>query len=330
MRRLTVVATTGGRFAGFAPYVPSIADDGRVAFQAALTGGGTAALVVHGDRIDEALGAPGIGEVVSHPDVDRDGRVSAYVLDEDGVGAVALVDDGGPHILARAGGSLLEVGPAGPTMDDTGRIAFRATLASGASGLFLGDRSGVVEVARSGERWAAFQGLPVVTADGCVTFRADRVDGGHAILRWCGDAVETLVETGAEWAALGRFPSVSDAGHVAFAATSKDGTDVVACVDPSGGRRTVLASEDGFASCRGALVASTGDVVGLATPHGGGLGLFAGRDPDTDRLLMVGDLLDGSAVVDLAANPVSINASGEVVARLALADGRELIVRVDP
>lgn len=327
---MAVVATTGERFAGFAPYVPSIADDGRIAFQAALTAGGTAALAVVGDRIDQVLGRPEVSAVLSHPDVDRDGRLSAYAADEDGVGVVALVHDRGLDLIARAGGSLVEIGPAGPTMDDTGQVAFRATLASGASGLFLGGRSGVVEVARTGERWAAFQGLPVVTNDGRVTFRADGVDGGHAILRWHDGSAETVADTSGQWTALGRFPSASDAGHVAFAATSEDGTDAVVCVDPDGSRRQILSSEDGFATCRGAIVAASGSVIALATPHGGGLGLFEGPDPDADRLVMVGDPLNGSTVVDLAANPVSINASGAVVARLALADGRELIVRFDP
>jgi hypothetical protein len=330
MRRATVVARTGERFTGFAPYVPSIADDGRVAFQAALARGGTAALVVRPGGIEPVLGRPDVAAIVSHPDVDRDGRLSAYVVDPDGRGAVALVDGSGLHIVARTEGDLVAIGPAGPTMDDRGRVSFRATLASGASGLFLGERAGVVEVARTGRRWSAFQGLPVVTAGGCVTFRADCVDGGHAILRWCDGSVETVVETGGGLTALGRFPSASDAGHVAFAATSDDGTDAVLCVDPDGRPTTILSSEDGFASCRGALVAGDGSVVALATPHGGGLGLFAGADPETDRLVMVGDPVDGSTVVDLAANPVSIDASGAVVARLALADRRELIVRFDP
>jgi hypothetical protein len=327
---MSVVASTGERFARFAPYVPSIADHGCVAFQAALTAGGTAALATVGARIDQVIGRPEVSAVLSHPDVDRHGRVSAYVEDQDGTGAVAIVDDGALRLLARAAGPLVAVGPAGPTMDDTGRVAFRATLASGASGLFLGDRSGVVEVARTGERWAGFEGLPVVAADGRVTFRADGVDGSHAILRWDGSAAETVAETGGEWTALGRFPSASSAGHVAFAAFSGSGADAVVCVDPDGSHRRILSSDDGFATCRGAIVAENGSVVALATPHGGGLGLFAGPDPEADRLVMVGDPVDGSTVVDLAANPVSINASGALVARLALADGRELIVRFDP
>jgi len=44
--RLIPISSTGGRFIDFAPYVPSINDDGLVAFQAALNGGGVGR--VHG------------------------------------------------------------------------------------------------------------------------------------------------------------------------------------------------------------------------------------------------------------------------------------------
>ena len=67
----------------------------------------------------------------------------------------------------------------------------------------------------------------------------------------------------------------------------------------------------------------------IATPRGGGLGLFAGPDPEAHRILAVGDDLLGSSVTDLAANPVSINGVGQVAIRATLDDGRQLIVRYE-
>ncbi len=71
-------------------------------------------------------------------------------------------------------------------------------------------------------------------------------------------------------------------------------------------------------------------MVRIATPRGGSLGLFAGPEPEADRILAVGDPLFGSTVADLASNPVSVNAAGQVAVRARLADGRQLVLRADP
>jgi len=71
-------------------------------------------------------------------------------------------------------------------------------------------------------------------------------------------------------------------------------------------------------------------VVHIATPRGGSLGLFAGPDPEADRILALGDPLLGSTVAELASNPVSVNAAGQVAVRARLTDGRQLILRADP
>ena len=71
-------------------------------------------------------------------------------------------------------------------------------------------------------------------------------------------------------------------------------------------------------------------MVIIGTPRGGRLGLFAGPDPEADRILALGDSLLDSTVEDFAANPVSVNASGQVGIRASLADGRDVILRADP
>ena len=92
----------------------------------------------------------------------------------------------------------------------------------------------------------------------------------------------------------------------------------------------VLAAGDAFESCRGAVITPRGAVVCIATPRGGGIGLFAGRDPERDRILAVGDALFGSTVVNLASNPVSVNAAGQLAVRATLADDRQFVLRTDP
>jgi hypothetical protein len=94
---------------------------------------------------------------------------------------------------------------------------------------------------------------------------------------------------------------------------------------------SIASASDGvFEACRGALITSAGAVVCIATPRDGSLGIFAGVDPEADRILALGDPLLGSHVADLASNPVSVNATGHVAIRASLTDGRQLILRADP
>ena len=92
-----------------------------------------------------------------------------------------------------------------------------------------------------------------------------------------------------------------------------------------------MGNEDSaFEAYRGALITNAGAVVMLATPRGGSLGLFDGPYPDTGRILALGDPLLDTTVDDFAANPVSVNVSGQVAIRASLADGRQVILRADP
>jgi hypothetical protein len=197
------------------------------------------------------------------------------------------------------------------------------------SGVFAGNGAAVATIADAEIGWSGFHGLPVIDGHGTVVFRADREDGVQGIYAARGGSIETIAETGDVFETLAFFPSANDAGSVAFAATLQAGGAGIFTVD-DGQIVQVLDTEGAFESCRGALIANGGAVVFVATPRGGSLGLFAGPDPDADRILALGDLLLGSAVAELAANPVSVNRNGHVAVRARLADGRQLILRADP
>jgi hypothetical protein len=128
---------------------------------------------------------------------------------------------------------------------------------------------------------------------------------------------------------LGLFPSANERGTVAFAATLRSGEAGI-FTDDDGQIARITEANSAFDAYRGALITDAGAVVIIATPRGGSLGLFVGPDPDTDRILALGDVLLDSAVEDFAANPVSVGASGHVAIRASLADGRHVILRADP
>src|SRR6266516_619981 len=78
MFSLTVVAMTGKRFSGFAPYVASVNDAGLVAFQAALRGGGSAVFAGDGGEVEELVSRSIHAGVTSHPDLNNARDASFY------------------------------------------------------------------------------------------------------------------------------------------------------------------------------------------------------------------------------------------------------------
>jgi hypothetical protein len=325
----TVIATTGARFSDFAPYVASVNDAGTVAFQAALRGGGMGVFTGTGGAVAEVAGAPLLAAVTSHPDVNCAEALCFYGDLPDGGQGVFLHRDGRLQTVADTRGPFASIGSLGPTMNEAGMVAFRADRTAGVSGIFAGDAAAVITVADTEGPWSRFHGLPVIDRDGTVVFRADRKDGVEGIYAGRAGSVRTVVETGELVETLAPFPSVDDHGTVAFAATLGVGGAGTFTVHE--GRITQLIGRDGaFAACRGALITNAGVVVHIATPRGGSLGLFAGPDPEADRILAIGDPLLGSTVAELASNPVSVNAAGQVAVRVRLTDERQLILRADP
>jgi hypothetical protein len=316
----STIAETGPRFSGFAPFVPSIDAHGRVAFQASLArSGGRSGIFreADGEIVELASTDDRVQQFVSHPDVAADGSWCAYAVLASGAAALVL---GAPdRVTTIAEGA--RVGPLGPTMNERGAIAFRGRTPSGDASIAKTDGSSVVHVADS-RRFAAFHGLPLIDEHARVVFRADLHDGTQGIYA---DDGSTLVDTTDELATIGAFPCMNAHGVVAFTGTRKDGAAGVFTV---GKGRLVAVVQGGFESFRGALLDDDGEVVFFATRasrEGGSLGVYA---EDGSALLAIGDAAAGSRVVDFALNPVSINRRGELACRVALASGREAIVRL--
>jgi hypothetical protein len=325
---LSVVAATGERFADFAPYVASVNDAGTVAFQAGLRGGGSAVFMDDGGALSEVAGPEVLADVTSHPDLNDAGEMSFYGEQSGGGHAVFLLHDGRLQTIADTRAAFASIGPLGPTMNEAGTVAFRADPRPEVHGIFAGDAGALFTIADTEGPWGRFHGLPVINSSGEVVFRADRKDGVEGIYAGREGSTRTIVETGERFETLAEFPSANDDRTVAFAATLRGGGEGIFTVD-EGGIRTIVEPDGSFESCR-ALITNAGAVVCIAAPRGGSLGLFAGSDPGAGRILAVGDPLLGSSLEEFAANPVSVNAAGQVAVRVKLADDRQCILRADP
>lgn len=331
---LKTIARTGDIFRDFSPYVASINDHGTVAFQAALTNGGSGVFTSRGETLTtvaETAGRsePGFNEFYSHPDIDAQGALSFYASLKSGAqGVFVVARSGRSGDLAETANSFHCIGPLGPTMNDRGRVAFRGEAEAGVPGVFVGDARSWTSLADAGGELSEFHGLPVLNNRGQVVFRADMKSGGQGIFIADGEAITPLIDTSGPFSDLAAFPILDDEGRVAFVGKLESGILGLFTVF-KGQVSTVVDTAGPFESFRGVLIDNAGGVVFYGTPAGGQLGVFGGPDPETDGILSLGQPLDGSTVVDFALNPVSINHRGQLAIRIALEDGRQRILRAD-
>ena len=258
---LTPVAETGERFSDFAPYVGAIDNRGLVAFQAALARAARGSTLSDGERVTtvaESATGP-FGGVCSHPDINPGGSCCFYASVEPESQAAFVVRDGEIAFLAGA------AGPLGPTMNEAGAIAFRASTAGGGEGVFLCDGGVVTTIADTTGRFARFHGLPVVAGDGTVVFRADVEGGGEGVYLGDGATVTAIAETGGTFGGFGFFPFANEPGAVAFCASLQDGGAGVFTVED--GELTAAVDSSGpFESFRGALLDGAGPARVLRNP----------------------------------------------------------------
>lgn len=326
MGKLLVIAGASGPFSDFSPYVPAINDEGMVAFQAARRSGGTGAFCGRGGGIAPLAFK---ASYRSHPDINASGMLAVYAELPDGTQGLVYGAPGvPPEIITHD--ALPTIGPLGPTLNDSGAIAFRATSAAGRAGIYVAHGSTLTRVVEAGDQFSGFDGLPVICGDGSVVYRADHVQGSQGIHLWRPDGTTRLLATtGPDFAELGRFPAANNAGAVVFAATRPDGSSGVFRTVGDGPIEAVIESGKTFENFRGALIDDEGRIVFFATPTGGELAVYHLYSGAAERVIGLRDEFGTCPLTDFALNAVSLNNRGQIALRIRLADARQFIARID-
>jgi len=320
------LAWTGELFADFQPYVPAVDDAGSVVFQAALRGGGSGVFLARDGRIEALLEAEAGESVISHPDCNARGDMCVYLARDDGSSALVAVKAGQRITLADSrDGVFAAIGPLGPVMDAAGSVAFRATLADGSAAVCAWSHGVLRVLARTGDGFSGFLGLPVIAGAAGVVFRADRCDRVQGVYRVVEGAVTAVLERAADDGLVALFPTVNAQAEVACGWVDAAGEGHLFRVADG---REALAVDAGvlrFQSLRGCLLDEDGELFFTGTPRGGRLGVYRVTPEGVRCLLEEGAVMTGARVQGFALNPVSIGASGRIAARMLLDDGRQLI-----
>jgi hypothetical protein len=174
---------------------------------------------------------------------------------------------------------------------------------------------------------------PRVNASGQVAFHATRRDGSEGIFVGKGGALTTVADTSGPFVSFSPSPAINDRGHVLFQAVLADFTTTGLFLSRHGRISTVLDSTGAFAEFGTAAALNRRGLIAFeGRTRKGLLGIFTGGDPVADRVIAVGDPLDGSTVqtLDVLAFDAALNDRGQIAFIATLADGRTGVYRADP
>lgn len=332
------IADTSGNFSGFA-FAPSINNSGRVAFLASLDGGGSGVFTGNGSAVQTIATTGAVFDQFFgvQPAINDSGRV-AFLASQVAPASVTgiFVGTGGAAIAVATSNDFVNFNDY-LSMNAAGQVAFRAfQLSTSQEGIFLGSGGAVTTIADTSGIFSGFKpdslfGDPSVSAGGSVAFAAQLKAGGSGFFVGNGGAATTIATTtgGSGFINLPGSPSINDAGTVVFRG---DQPGIAGIYTGDGGATTTIVDSSGPFAGFGNFPAinNQGQVAFLGIPDSGPFqgGIYAGSDPVDDKVIAVGDALDGSIVTSLSFYR-AFNDGSQLAFRADLADGRVGIFRAD-
>ena len=283
----TTLYDTSGPFRRLLQYCcVSLNNSGTVAFSADLDTGGVGIFTGSGGPTTT------ISDNRTHfiPTVINDSGTVAFM--RFGVGGGIFVGSGGPiTTIADSSGPIESITPF-PSLNDSGTVAFSASLDTGGEGIFTSSGGLITTIADSSGPFDSFippnpeaEDLFISLNDaGTVAFSASLDTGARGIFTGSGGLITTIADSSGPFAFFFAEPSINDNGLVAF----------------------------------------------LAATDMGSVGLFVGPDPAADEVISIGDRLFGSTVTRLILHPDGLNDSGQIAFSYFLADTRNGIALADP
>jgi hypothetical protein len=294
----TVYSHTGpyfnGLVANYGSEGPAMNDNGVAAFEATTKGGDFGIYTGNGGTptkivlISETLSGQPVNGFFS-VDINIHNRVvfGAEVLNTPSSATNGIwAGSGGTNtLIAERGNGYTDVG-ANPTINDAGTIAFTATPTGGKNGLFE-DKGGMRSTIYDANN-PLFNGFfdPVINNKGTLLFEAGLKTGGIGLFTGNGGAVNTIVTS----AAGSPFGGFSGSSYPTYSINDKGQVAFIAFLK---GQTTT--------------------------------GIYTGSDPVADKVIAVGDTLNGGTITTLDMGDRALNDSGQIAFRAVTKDAHGIV-----
>ena len=305
--------------------LPSISDNGQFAFSiesgSSVVYSGT--LEAPTDlRIVASLPGEGLQSIAgSRFPVDGGENVAFLTTLTLGNNAIVLdSNSSAPTIVFEVGPGILSIGE--PALSFNGTLAFQtsASLCEGpcdqarvgttSTGFSIAARTGDT----AGDTFLSTIGpITAVNDSGLVAFTATTSGGTFGIFTGSNSSITTIASS-AEFAELGSNVAINNAGNVAFVGTDFSG--IMSVRFGSGDGTFVVASNASeftsfpMTADSSPVIGNNGAVAFVADRTNGVRGIYTGQDPVANKVVEVGDIVDGRRVVNLRVG--GINAAGQI------------------
>ncbi len=340
----TLIADTSGRYLieSLPGAGPKIDNSGRVGFLAGLEGGSQALFTGDGGDLTTIADTYGRFTSLGMAFQVSDGESGVFgPRDRNGV-LYRMTYDGQSYTTIADTSSGVFAGFSSNSMNMHGLVVTRANLTDGSQRIIMGRGGPLTTIATTGARFGSLGVIgdtgPVLNDEGTVAFQATLTAGGEGVFLWAHGWIDTLVNTKDGFQDFGLLvdaarPSISNDGTVLFFAnllpkgaglfTRRAGEEI---------QTIVTNTEDSpfreFGTSPG--INTHGQVAFRAVLREGGHCMMTGPDLKADKVLCTGDELFGSTVLGRPSFFDGINDAGQIAFRVALEDGRTVIVRADP
>ncbi len=323
----TRIADDTGPFETF--FTPQINNHGRVVFVAVTDSLDVGVHVGDGGPLTTIADNSGvIRNFACCPSINDAGTV-AFSASPTAGGAAIYSGNGGPLALRVDSSGPFGIFGAAVGINNSNEVAFWANTDAGGEGIYrISATGGLTTIADDAGPFDSFPSSLSLNESGRVAFTATMDSGVRGVYSGTGGPTATIADnTGPLDGFFGA--AINDGGEVGFAASGP------AVYTGSGGPLTLVADDSGaYFQFDAPALNHVGDVVFFASLDAGGEGIFFGDDAVVDKLIQVGDPLDGSIVTNLpltgGPKELSVNEMGQVVFRADLADGRRGLYRADP
>ncbi len=321
----TQIADTTSDFSKFGFY-PAINNKGTVAFLADLNTGESGVFTGSGGGTTRIDGGQFSSFFSFNPAIKNKSNVAFSGRLKTGGSAIYALQGGVLQAIAISGNSAALGSPA---INSKGTVAFSQILDGGVRAVLSNHGGTTTTIAdnSSSSPYSRFEGVAINKAD-TVVFSAELKAGGRGIYAVNGATTNTIVDTSGQFDFLFN-PSINNAGTVAFKGVL-DGLAGEGIYVSNGGTVTKIADNSGvFDFFDNPAINNKGTVAFRAVLKGGGLGIYTGADPKTNKVIALGDSLLGSTVVDLYFSNQGINDKDQFTFYARLADGRRGVFRAD-
>ncbi|HEY7088032.1 MAG TPA: hypothetical protein VH518_08085, partial [Tepidisphaeraceae bacterium] len=253
-----------------------------------------------------------------------------------GIFATNGINTGTVAVTTASGGPFITLDSSSLAINSAGLVSFTGST-SGINGVYAASvGSSTITIADSSGPLNVFTGLTSINDSGVIAFQST-FDGGLTVgvFKGSGGALTPLADSSGSLGTSPTVPSINASGLTAFASNT-DSAGVTGVFTASGGPVTTVMDSTGPYSSfetiptNGPSMNASGKVIFRATPDIGLSGFFDGPTPAANKVIAIGDLLDGSQVMFLSALGSRINDAGQFVFYAQLQDGRNTIFRADP